>query len=63
LNLVLVGLTVVQPISKKTDNIGNVYNISEVCQLNLQTALENFDINQEIWSKNETKLKELFTCV
>lgn len=62
LNLVLVGLTVVQPISAKPD--GTVlYNINEMCQLNLNTTLESFDINKDIWDKNEMKLKELFTCV
>lgn len=62
LNLVLVGLTVVQPISAKPDGTA-VYNISEICQLNLNTTLESFDINQEIWNKNESKLKELFSYV
>lgn len=62
LNLVLVGLTVVQPISTKPDG-SPVYNVSEMCQLNLETPLENFDINKEIWDKNESKLRELFSCV
>lgn len=62
LNLVLVGLTVVQPISTKPDGTP-VYNVSEICQLNLETPLESFDINKEIWTKNESKLRQLFSCV
>lgn len=62
LNLVLVGLTVVQPVSSKPDGSPS-YNVSEICQLNFNIALECFDINRDVWSKNESKLKELFTSV
>jgi hypothetical protein len=39
------------------------WNISERCQLNLKSIKENFTLNQELLSKNEKNLSELFTLV
>lgn len=61
-NLILLGVTVVQPISVNQDGTP-LWNINEVCQLNFKTVLDNFDVNKELWSKNEKKLREMFSCV
>jgi len=63
LNLVLVGLNLIQPISTKTDSATNIWNVIEINQLNIKTILENFTVNTELWSKNESKLKELFCLI
>jgi len=62
LNLVLAGLTLIQPVQVKADGT-NIWNISEINQLNLKAILDNFSVNTDLWSKNEMKLKELFTLI
>ena len=59
INLVLIGLSLLQPISTHPEG-GCAWNISEIYPLNLSSILENFDVNTELWSKNEKKLCELF---
>lgn len=62
LNLVLNGISLVQPTLMSSD--GNLdWNIAETCQLNPKSVLDNFKINNELWSSNEKKLKELFVFV
>ena len=59
INLVLIGLSLLKPISTLPEG-GCAWNISEIYPLNLSSILENFDVNTELWKKNEKKLGELF---
>ena len=62
LNLVLTGLTTVQPTLMSSE--GNLeWNIGEEYQLSPKAVLDNFAVNQELWTANEKKLKELFKFV
>jgi len=62
LNLVLAGLTIINPVTIKPDG-NSLWNISEVNQLNIKAILDNFSVDNDLWSKNEMKLKELFAII
>lgn len=62
MNIVLTGLNTIQA-STNSNESSPEWNIYEICQINFSTILENFQINSDLWSKNESKLKELFTPV
>ena len=62
LNLVLIGLNHLQPMSVKSDGT-LIWNVSETYQLSFGALLDNFSINKDLWSKNERKLRELFMVV
>lgn len=40
--------------------LNSKWNVYEICQLNFKTVLNNFNVNLELWTNNESKLKELF---
>lgn len=62
INSILMGLGLVKPVVTKADGT-NVYNVIESYSLNVKALIDNFDINKELWQKNEPILKELFTFV
>jgi hypothetical protein len=62
LNLVLNGLTTIQPELLDQNNIPQ-WNIIEISPLNLNSLRKNFIISPELWNKNEKKLTELFSIV
>ncbi|CAF0710198.1 unnamed protein product [Brachionus calyciflorus] len=64
LNLVLNGLLLIDEDDLNngiTNSKGSKWNVYETYQLNFNTILKNFDVNMDLWTKNEGKLKELFT--
>lgn len=42
------------------DKMQNKWNLYEICSLNFATVLKNFNINIDLWNKNEIKLTQLF---
>ncbi len=57
LNMVLAGVLVIKPVG-----VG-AYNVCETIQMNLETVIENFDIDRALWESAERTLKQLFIPV
>ncbi len=57
LNMVLAGLMVIKPVSVDT------FNVCETIQMNLDTLIDNFDIDKGLWEKSERTLRQLFSSV
>jgi hypothetical protein len=60
--LILNGLTTVQPGLFDENNIPQ-WHIIEISPLNLNSLRKNFNINVDLWNKNEKKFSELFSIV
>ena len=66
LNIVLIGLYTASPKTGATSPTLGVqpakpkWNVNEMFQLDLNIILENFEVNTDLWIKNESKLNELF---
>jgi hypothetical protein len=60
--LVLTGLLTVQPVTVDQDGV-NQWNIYEQCPINVKSIVDNFNLNPDLWAKNESKLAELFVPV
>lgn len=57
INLILNALNTIQQQQQQQQLQLQVY---ETCNLNVKTLLDEYNIDNNLWIKNETKLKELF---